>query len=130
MYLKNLTVNRPGELHERSSVILFDTLRECIKHIKDRPQTNAPGSPALAWAGALMHAAMADATNHPNVVLIANKAAAIMGSESELRGVAEHMRLGDVLDPGGTEAERWIAHAQATLDQLVATDSTSPSAGL
>jgi len=31
--------------------------------------------------------------------------------------------------PSGPDAERWIAHAQATLDQLVATDSSSPSAG-
>jgi Flp pilus assembly protein TadD len=32
--------------------------------------------------------------------------------------------------PSGPDAERWVAHAQATLDQLVANDSSSPSAGL
>jgi Flp pilus assembly protein TadD len=42
----------------------------------------------------------------------------------------KHLRAFLAHPPGGTEAERWIAHAQATLDQLVATDSTSPSAGL
>ncbi len=41
----------------------------------------------------------------------------------------KHLKAFLAQPPSGPDAERWIAHAQATLDQLVATDSSSPSAG-
>lgn len=41
----------------------------------------------------------------------------------------KHLKAFLAHPPSGAEAERWVAHAQATLDQLIASDSTSPSAG-
>ena len=41
----------------------------------------------------------------------------------------KHLKAFLAQPPSGPEAERWVSHAQATLDQLIATDSTSPSAG-
>lgn len=41
----------------------------------------------------------------------------------------KHLKAFLAHPPSGPEAERWVAHAQATLDQLLASDSSSPSAG-
>jgi len=41
----------------------------------------------------------------------------------------KHLKAFLAQPPSGPDAERWVAHAQATLDQLIATDSSSPSAG-
>src|SRR5690606_34046852 len=41
----------------------------------------------------------------------------------------KHLKAFLAHPPSGPEAQRWVAHAQATLDQLIASDSTSPSAG-
>lgn len=40
----------------------------------------------------------------------------------------KHLRAFLAHPPEGPDAERWIAHAQSTLDQLRASDSTLPSA--
>jgi len=42
----------------------------------------------------------------------------------------KHLKAFLAQPPSGQDSERWIAHAQATLDQLLASDSSSPSAGL
>lgn len=41
----------------------------------------------------------------------------------------KHLRAFLAHPPSGPDAERWVAHAQQTLDQLQATDSTPPSPG-
>ena len=41
----------------------------------------------------------------------------------------KHLKAFLAQPPEGPDAERWVAHAQATLDQLVASDSSSPPAG-
>ncbi len=40
-----------------------------------------------------------------------------------------HLRAFLAHPPSGPDAERWVAHAQATLDALLTMDSTQPSAG-
>jgi Flp pilus assembly protein TadD len=41
----------------------------------------------------------------------------------------KHLQAFLAQPPAGPEAERWVAHAQATLDHLVASDGSSPVAG-
>jgi Flp pilus assembly protein TadD len=41
----------------------------------------------------------------------------------------KHLRAFLAHPPSGPDAERWVAHAQATLDSLLTPDSTQPSAG-
>ena len=41
----------------------------------------------------------------------------------------KHLKAFLAHPPSGPDAERWVAHAQATLDQVLATDSTPPSPG-
>jgi len=41
----------------------------------------------------------------------------------------KHLRAFLAHPPTGPDAERWISHAQATLDQLLAQGSTPPSSG-
>jgi Flp pilus assembly protein TadD len=41
----------------------------------------------------------------------------------------KHLRAFLAHPPAGPDAERWVAHAQATLDALLTPDSTQPSAG-
>lgn len=41
----------------------------------------------------------------------------------------KHLRAFLAHPPSGPDAERWVAHAQQTLDQLLATDSTPPTPG-
>lgn len=41
----------------------------------------------------------------------------------------KHLKAFLAHPPSGPESERWVAHAQATLDQLLASGSTPPSAG-
>jgi tetratricopeptide (TPR) repeat protein len=48
----------------------------------------------------------------------------------ESQFAVKHLKAFLAHAPAGPDAERWVAHAQATLDQLVATDSSSPSTGL
>jgi Flp pilus assembly protein TadD len=41
----------------------------------------------------------------------------------------KHLRAFLAHPPAGPDAERWVAHAQATLDALLTTDSAQPPAG-
>ncbi len=41
----------------------------------------------------------------------------------------KHLRAFLAHPPAGPDAERWVTHAQATLDSLLTTDSAPPSAG-